>query len=914
MPSRSPMLVRHAWAGITVLFAVVLSLMLAPLTDRSAVAFFVAAVAVTAWRGGLGPSLVATVLGVAAVDYLLIPPVYAFEMNETIDLIDLAVFGLVAVLVSSLHRNLLEARQHADAARIAAEAERARVETILESISDAFLVLDREWRYTYLNNKAVAMTRRSAGDLLGKRIWDVYPRLMDTPLHHAAAEAMDRRVEARAEHNITHTDIWLAVQAYPSEQGVSLYFQDISARKHAELAAREQQEWLETTLSSIGDAVIATDVQGQIRFLNPVAELLTGWKLDDAVGQPLDTVFVIVNEQTRASVESPIAKVLRDGVVTGLANHTVLIARDGTEWPIDDSGAPIRGAQNEIVGAVLVFREISERKREEDRVRFLADVGELLSESLEYRSTLQTVARLSVPVLADWAAIDMLQDDGSLQRLAVEHQDPSKVELAHELHRRYPPDLGEPDGLPQVLRTGEPAFYPEIPDELLVAGARDDEHLRIARELGLRSAIIAPLTARGRTLGAVSFVSAESGRRYTAADLAFAEDLARRAALAVDNARLYQAEQRAHRVAQEAVQIRDTFMSVISHDLRNPLAGIKGYVQLMRRRGAYSEQTIDRIETQVGLLERLIGDLADVASLHANRLELRPQQVNLGDLVQECVDQAARQSTSHHFEMAAPTPAPVGSWDPDRLRQVLQNLLTNAIKYAPHGGDILVTVQDLGNEAQVRVRDEGLGIPSEALPQLFDQFYRVQDQSSVPGLGLGLYIARSLIEAHGGKIWAESDGPDRGSTFSLTLPTLQDDEGATARADHEADSARTQTGASRILVVDDEATIRDFVSDLLRDEGYAVQSATNGREALDLLSSWRSDAILLDLMMPVMDGATFLAHREEDPELTSIPVIVMSANRDARMQIRPFSVASVVQKPFDVATLLTLVGGLTSIR
>ena len=789
MPSRSPRPVRYAWAGITVLVAAVLSDMLAPLTERSAVAFFVAAVAVTAWRGGLGPSLVATVLGVEAVNYLVIPPMYAFEINGTEDLIDLAVFGLVAVVVSSLHRNLWEARQRAEASHQSAEAERARVETILESISDAFLVLDREWRYTYLNSKAIAMTRRSAEDLLGKRIWDVYPQLIDTPLHHAAAQAMDERVEARAEYHLTVTNVWLAVQAYPSEHGVSLYFQDITAQKQAELAAREQQEWLEMTLSSIGDAVIATDVQGQIRFLNPAAELLTGWTRDAAIGQPLDTVFVIVNEQTRAPVESPIAKVLRDGVVTGLANHTILIARDGTEWPIDDSGAPIHGAQHEIVGAVLVFREISERKREDDRVWFLADVGELLTESLDYRSTLQTVARLSVPILADWAAIDILQEDGSIQRLAVEHQDPSKVELAHELHRRYPPDLNDPDGLPQVLRTGEPAFYPEIPDELLVAGARDEEHLRIARDLGLKSAIIAPLNARGRTLGAVSFVSAESGRRYTAADLAFAEDLARRAALAVDNARLYQAEQQAHRLAEEAVQIRDTFMSVISHDLRNPLAGIKGYAQLMRRRGAYSEQTIERIESQVGLLERLIGDLADVASLQANRLELRLQRVDLGDLVQECIEQAARQSTSHQIRLAVPTPAPVGFWDPDRLRQVLQNLLTNAIKYAPDGGDILVTVQDLGDEAQVSVRDEGLGIPAEALPHLFDQFYRVQDGSSAPGLGLGLYIARSLIEAHGGRIRAESDGPDRGSTFRFTLPTLQDQEEATGRPDHEADGA-----------------------------------------------------------------------------------------------------------------------------
>lgn len=563
MPPARPGILRYGWAVASVAVAVLLSLLLGSLVERTAAVFFVAAVALTARRGGLGPSLLATVLGVAAVDYYLLPPVREFSINGVADLVDLAVFGFVAVLVSSLSRDLVEARERADASRVAADLERAaadeeraRAETILDSISDAFLVLDRDWRYAYLNGKAIAMTRLPIDELLGKRIWDVYPQLVETPLHHAARRAMDERIDAYAEHNITGTGTWLAVQAYPSEQGASLYFQDISERKRAELAAREQREWLETTLSSIGDAVIAANADGRVRFMNPVAEALTGWQHAEALDRPLEDIFVIVNEQTRAPVESPITKVLREGVVTGLANHTILLARGGAEWPIDDSGAPIKGPNGEIVGAVLIFREISERKREDDRLRFMAEVGDLLNDSLEYQTTLQAVARLAVPTLADWAAVDMLQEDGSLKRLAVEHQDPSKVELALELHRRYPPNLDEPTGLPHVLRSGESVFYPDIPDELLVAASRDEEHLRIARDLGLRSALIVPLTARGRTLGAISFVLAESGRRYDVSDLAFAEDLARRAGLAVDNARLYEAEQQAHRLAQEALQMR----------------------------------------------------------------------------------------------------------------------------------------------------------------------------------------------------------------------------------------------------------------------------------------------------------------------------------------------------------------------
>lgn len=190
----------------------------------------------------------------------------------------------------------------------------------------------------------------------------------------------------------------------------------------------------------------------------------------------------------------------------------------------------------------------------------------------------------------------------------------------------------------------------------------------------------------------------------------------------------------------------------------------------MRRRGAYSEQATERIEAQVGLLERLIGDLSDVAGLQARRLELLPRRVDLGVLVRDCVDQVRRQDTSHVVQVAVPAGALEGTWDPERLSQVLQNLLANAIKYSPDGGTVAVTVEDLGDRAQVSIRDMGLGIPPEALPRLFDQFYRVEEHRGAPGLGLGLYIARSLIEAHGGRIRAESEGPGQGSTFLFTLP------------------------------------------------------------------------------------------------------------------------------------------------
>ncbi|MDQ2730126.1 MAG: CHASE3 domain-containing protein [Armatimonadota bacterium] len=336
--------------------------------------------------------------------------------------------------------------------------------------------------------------------------------------------------------------------------------------------AHMERERFEITLRSIGDAVIATDADGQVTFINLVAEFLTGWVSAQAVGRPLEEVFHIISEQTNSPIEHPVARVIREGIVIGLANHTALVSQDGTIFSIEDSAAPIRDDENTILGVVLVFRNITferqaERERAElmvrerasrkaaergaDQLQFLAEASRVLASSLEYQTTLDEVAHLAVPVLADWCAIEVLDEWGVIRRVAVAHTDPEKVAMAYELDRRYPVDPDSPQGVPNVLRTGEAEIYPEISDEMLVAGTRDEEHLRISRELGLKSALIVPLKARGETLGVITLIYAESGRRYSDGDLALAEDLARRAGAAVDNSRLYTEAQKALRLHED---------------------------------------------------------------------------------------------------------------------------------------------------------------------------------------------------------------------------------------------------------------------------------------------------------------------------------------------------------------------------
>ncbi|HVV87612.1 MAG TPA: ATP-binding protein [Kofleriaceae bacterium] len=341
--------------------------------------------------------------------------------------------------------------------------------------------------------------------------------------------------------------------------GVVNTFRDVTAQREHDEALRVSREWFSTALRSIGDAVITTDRGGVITFMNPVAEQLTGWSVAEATGRPLADVFAIVDEARGEPAENPVERVMRDGVVVGLANHTILKSRQRGDVPIDDSAAPIRDGAGALVGVILVFRDVSAERLEDRRRDFLARAAEELNSSLDYEATLATVARLAVPTIADWCAVD-IADDGRPRRLAVAHVDPSKIDFVHDIQRRYPPDPDAATGVLRILETGEPEMIAEIPPALIEAGARDAEHLALIRQLALHSYIGVPIRRGERTIGVITFVTAESRRVYGAADLALARSLADRAAVAVDNARLYREAQRARA---DAAHQRDRLEALI---------------------------------------------------------------------------------------------------------------------------------------------------------------------------------------------------------------------------------------------------------------------------------------------------------------------------------------------------------------
>lgn len=307
--------------------------------------------------------------------------------------------------------------------------------------------------------------------------------------------------------------------------------------------ASAERERFRVTLSSIGDAVIATDHAGNITFMNAIAQNLTGWQEADAQGKPLDSVFNIVNEQSRQPVENPVTKVIREKRVVGLANHTVLISKSGSAIPIDDSGAPIHDENGNIQGVVLVFRDVTESKRENSRHQFLTEASSLLISSLDYETTLRNIARLAVPSLADWCIVHLLNDDGDVYQVAVYHLDPEMISLREKMISLYPPRANDSFGHMKVFTSGQPELIEHITDEVLQNAAYNPEHLEMLHQIHYRSSICVPLRTSSATLGTLTLRISDDGRAFDTNDLSLVQELGHVVSLAIENARLYRKAQ-----------------------------------------------------------------------------------------------------------------------------------------------------------------------------------------------------------------------------------------------------------------------------------------------------------------------------------------------------------------------------------
>jgi signal transduction histidine kinase/PAS domain-containing protein len=694
------------------------------------------------------------------------------------------------------------------------------------------------------------------------------------------------------------------------------------ARLRTEEELRASRDQLEAILVGIVDGVTVQDQRGRLVFANPAAARLIGFDdIETLLRSPSAEILERFDIFDESGAPLPLAdlpgrRALRGETVPPIALRFRVRGDGGERWSMV-SASPMTGPGGSRL-AITIFRDVTETRRAHERERFLAAAGEVLASSLDYETTLKSVADLAVPGLADWCRIDVLDDHEKVRTIAVAHKDPEKRAMATEIQKRY----GRPEettGIHRVITNGRSEIYPLITDEMLRAGTNDDEYLEVLRGLGLRSAMLVPLSARGRTFGAITLIS--NVRSFDELDLAFAEELARRAALAMDNAVLFRKEQDARQreeaarsLAEEANRAKDEFLATVSHELRTPLTAILGWGRMLTS-GTMDEETrsigLTAIVRAAESQATIVDDLLDISRIVSGKLRLEPKSLAVSAVIDAAIESVFHAADAKGIKIDVEPSGAMVHGDADRLQQVLWNLLSNAVKFTPAGGQIRVRSEDSDGTVRIVVSDTGSGIAPDLLPYVFDRF-RQGDSTptrSFGGLGLGLSIARAIVEMHGGTLKAASEGEGRGATFTITLPALR--AGATQTA-HKG-SAHAALGRRSVLLVDDDEATRMFLRTLLQRAGADVRVASSVREGSKLLESWKPQVIVTDIAMPDQDGFALLQYVRGSRATKNIPMLALTAygRADDRARALHAGFDSYMRKPIDPQEFLEQVATLT---
>jgi len=768
--------------------------LMSPLTGTGApfVLFFGAMLA-TSLLAGVGPGLAVLLVSLPLAAYLFVFRAGFSLSQATFQALLYAIDGLMIVFLTSrvnkarqavqrvnhqLHRSNEELTRTMEA--------RERTNTLLRESEEQFrLTLDEapigmalvalDGRFVRVNRALCEIVGYTSGELVGLTFQAItHPDDLDADV--TAAGRLARGEIPRYQFGKryirkdgTIVDVLLSVSVLRDQRGSPLYFifqiEDVSERKQAEEALRVSEAKFAGIVSIAADAIVSVDEDQRIVIFNEGAEKIFGYSKREMVGALLD---VLIPERLRAVHRQHVAAfAMNRETARQMGNRADVLGvrKNGEEFPAEASISKLVAGNKTLLTVAL--RDISERKRVEKEQHFLAETTAVLSESLDYEQTLATFARLIVREFADWCVVEIMEEGEQLRRLKVVSADPTKTALCSALEQ-MPLDRARPHLISPVLDTKRPLLIEDLTSQQLESLAQGPEHLHVLRALRPKSLMTIPLLRHEQLFGALAFIS--STRAYTPADVRLGEALADRAAVAIEHARLY-------RASREAIQLRERVLGIVAHDLRNPLAAIRIQASLLKRRAPESERRsqkpVDSINNVAIRMDRLIQDLLSAALIDVGELTIQPTRLSTSQLMTEVVDMERPVASSSSVELQLDVEPELRDIraDHDRLLQVFENLIGNAIKFTSPGGRITVGAESREDEVLFRVADTGCGISPGDVAHIFDQFWRATERTGGVGAGLGLYITKGLVEAHGGRIWVEST-PARGSTFFFSIPTL----------------------------------------------------------------------------------------------------------------------------------------------
>ena len=741
---------------------------------------------------------------------------------------------------------------------------------ILESAVDyAIVSCDLDARITSWNEGARLILGWSAEEMLGQSIHRIFTpdNIADGVPEREFATAlktgggMDERwhVRKNGEFFWASGELMLLKDESGYINGFVKFLRDRTAQRQAENELRKLNETVTTSEARLQLALELgrmgawqADIRTQRSVWWPGMDLVHGLPAGTPA-VPMCEYDQLVHPDDRERVREVMQGALARRV--GYQVEYRVLWPDGSVHWLEGRGKLFTDSGGQALSISGVCVDITSRMKSDRDRAFLAQASAELANLSELQDTLDKIARLAVPYLADWCAVHMLDEDGTLNRVAVAHVNPEKAQLAREFQRRSPPSRDNRDPAWSVLEAGKAQLVQEISDETLHGAVADPEYLETVESLGLRSYIGAPLTVQGRTAGVIVFVAADSGRHYEEGDLALAEDLARRAAVAIENAKLL-------RALKDSDRAKDVFLATLAHELRSPLAPIRHGVSLIQLSAGSTGRIMEVagiIERQLAQLTRLVEDLLDVSRINTGKIEMKKESTNLVTILNSAIETARPniEAAQHRLSMVFSSDPTSLHADPVRLAQVFANLLNNAAKYTPPGGDIRVQVQSHDDRLEVRVRDSGIGIPQEMLGSVFKLFTQVTHPAErrQGGLGIGLSLVEGLVKLHGGSVQAFSEGPGHGSEFVVTLPRAESAPQPQAPPPAVPETpSRPAAGSRRILVVDDSGDAAQMVADLLEMFGSTVAVAHDGTSAVEKTREFRPDVVLLDIGLPDING------------------------------------------------------------